>query len=891
MKSRSIPLLLASSVACLSIHSAAATDGTWTGSGSTTNWTDTGNWLDGVEAGDWGAVTFDGNTVNGTVNINYDHGIASITLASTLTHDINLNGPNPVIMNSGPGSITIAAGSQNLSINPGYYSQGPVTWDVGAGRTLTFNGGLSDWNGTASLVKQGDGTAVLNYISIYTGATTINGGTLTLAVGDGSNSALEGAGAVTINNGGTLNSAVTWGMGAWWGNNLGPITVNQGGTLTAGSVANIIAHGLTLNGGVVTATGGGNGDWGAYTLKSDVTVGNNTTSTISAELGLMNTHTFTVDGGSRLNISGQMHNQAWGPGGLAKSGVGTLNLSAANTYTGNTTINGGTLQLGTANAVPSGSNYGDGDVTVNDTLDLNTYSDTINGLNGSGTVDTVAGGTPTLTLGANNDSGNFSGVIRNTSGTLALTKAGIGTQTLLGANSYTGVTTISGGTLQLGPVGATNSVTIPNSGFETPSVGGYTYGATGGGWSFSGAGIDNNDNVFHTTSCPEGGQCAFVQGGGSFSQSISVDTPGFYVISFQAEGRGGAGPDGIIVQVDGVSVGTWPGEAISASAWGTYYVGVSITAGSHTLAFVGNNTIGGDRSSSIDDVQMYQPTGYGTLASATDVNAAGATLDLLGSSQTIPSLTGVSGSSVLDNGSLTVGGDNANTTFAGVISGVGSLTKTGSGTLTLSAVNSYTGNTSVTQGVLSISNAFLNDSSSVSIATDAALDMNFSGDDTVASVALGGTTYTTPGRYNATTYPLFFTGGGSLVIPGGNDYDSWGAPYGITSGSEGSDNDHDGLTNFQEYAFGLIPNSGSSVNPITVALDKTAGTFSYTRRNQSLTGLSYTVWYSTNLSTWTQDSGAGQSVTGTSGAVETVQVTITNALLTNPKLFIQVRAN
>ena len=85
------------------------------------------------------------------------------------------------------------------------------------------------------------------------------------------------------------------------------------------------------------------------------------------------------------------------------------------------------------------------------------------------------------------------------------------------------------------------------------------------------------------------------------------------------------------------------------------------------------------------------------------------------------------------------------------------------------------------------------------------------------------------------------------------DYNTWGAPYGLTIGSEGGDLDGDGLTNQQEYAFGLIPNSGSSVNPILVQLSKSAGTFTYQRRKPSLTGLtSYKILTSTDLVTWTR---------------------------------------
>ncbi len=118
-----------------------------------------------------------------------------------------------------------------------------------------------------------------------------------------------------------------------------------------------------------------------------------------------------------------------------------LVLNAANTYTGATIITAGTIQLGVANAVPSASN-----VTDNGTLNLNSFSDIINGLSGSGIVD-GSSGTPTLTIGANNSGGTFSGIIKNTTGTLSLIKTGVGTQTLSGTNTYSGSTTLSNGTL------------------------------------------------------------------------------------------------------------------------------------------------------------------------------------------------------------------------------------------------------------------------------------------------------------------------------------------------------------------------------------------------------------------------------------------------------------
>ncbi|EKI6864067.1 autotransporter-associated beta strand repeat-containing protein, partial [Salmonella enterica] len=164
-------------------------------------------------------------------------------------------------------------------------------------------------------------------------------------------------------------------------------------------------------------------------------------------------------------------NAIGGSGNVVKSGADTLTLSGSNSYTGGTTISGGTLVASNVEAL------GTGDVTNNATLELNTGGDFINNIGGTGRVE--KSGDDTLTLsGSNTYTGgtlinggtlvasnvealgtgdvtdnatlalNTGGTFDNAiSGSGQVVKSGDETLTLSGTNSYTGGTTISGGTL------------------------------------------------------------------------------------------------------------------------------------------------------------------------------------------------------------------------------------------------------------------------------------------------------------------------------------------------------------------------------------------------------------------------------------------------------------
>src|SRR5881396_3618045 len=198
------------------------------------------------------------------------------------------------------------------------------------------------------------------------------------------------------------------------------------------------------------------------------------TNTISLGLTFAATRTVTVsNAATTLTISGVIS----GAGGLTKSGSGTVTLSAANTYTGVTTINVGTIAiaadagLGAAPGAPTAGKLTFGGGTLRTTASFTVAANRGIALTGAGTISTDPG--TTLTYG---------GII---AGASPLTKAGTGTLIVSGANSYTGATTISAGTLQLG---ATNAVP---SGSAVTVSGGATFdlrGFSDGIGSLAGAG-------------------------------------------------------------------------------------------------------------------------------------------------------------------------------------------------------------------------------------------------------------------------------------------------------------------------------------------------------------------------------------------------------------------
>jgi autotransporter-associated beta strand protein len=309
------------------------------------------------------------------------------------------------------------------------------TWTVGTGANLTVYSEITDFGNGYTLTKDGPGTLTFKRAMTYTGGTVVNNGTLNLLLAGIGDCGVGLRGALTINTGGTVITPATLGYAANGGTpgaQLDTININ-GGILDRNATGNSTTGGITFNmtGGTMTHTGGGY--WQMWTgnglgANNFNILPSNNSSLISGRIQFSNYDTqFNVaDGNAAVDL--EISGHTGGSNGLIKNGAGLMALTANNSttdasvgigYSGTTTINAGTLQLGTGGA----------------TGNLNPASAILN----NGTL--AFNRNNTLTQGT-----DFNSVI---SGAGAVTQAGAGTTILSGANTYTGATTVSAGTLEV----------------------------------------------------------------------------------------------------------------------------------------------------------------------------------------------------------------------------------------------------------------------------------------------------------------------------------------------------------------------------------------------------------------------------------------------------------
>lgn len=291
--------------------------------------------------------------------------------------------------NSHAGEIVINGGGLTLG-GAGRLNNGDQAMPVVNNATLTFNSSANQTvsgvvSGSGALVKGSAGTLTLTAANTMSGAVTINGGTLYANPGNAANNrALSYVSGITVNNGGTLRAGQN-GLFGWDGTQEKPITVNTGGILTAnGGLGSDVGVGtVTLAGGTLATLAAGATDYGSWRFDNagDKLAVTQDSTASAVNVKFANGGAIEVAATKTLNFTGTITDaSAGGASSLVKSGgTGTLVLAGANTYTGTTTVNAGTM-------VVNGS-IGSGAVTVaNSTLGGN---GTINGavtVDASGTV-------------------------------------------------------------------------------------------------------------------------------------------------------------------------------------------------------------------------------------------------------------------------------------------------------------------------------------------------------------------------------------------------------------------------------------------------------------------------------------------------------------------------
>jgi autotransporter-associated beta strand protein len=386
-----------------------------------------------------------------TINNNAGLGIFQINRADniTLTNDLAGNGK---IYHVGTGVTTLTGAGTNLTVGSllrvffGGVKLGDGVGSTGSlgGATVTVETGtFLDLNhsaaspfafanavdGAGELRHSGGSTTTLLVANTYTGKTRINAGIL-IAGADG---ALASTNEIILLTGTQLKTEISNGIGFRDGGITSPIApalTLYGTALVDGNAFNSTIGLLTLNGGTVAGAGTGFTDLGSFNLAGNVVV------TADATISAIDVNTdgtnrnFTVNSGITLSMSGNFADTDKASTGYAKIGSGTMVLSGTNINTGAITISAGTLQVGAGSSTGTLGSYYDNialltywaPVANNSALVINrtgTY-DLGNVISGAGTLTNTGAGTVMLTA----DNVDFSGTTTITAGTLQIGNQG-----------------------------------------------------------------------------------------------------------------------------------------------------------------------------------------------------------------------------------------------------------------------------------------------------------------------------------------------------------------------------------------------------------------------------------------------------------------------------------
>ncbi len=629
------------------------------------------------------------------------------------------------------GVMTTRADSLNWDQLGGGTLGGTGTWNLNSTANWWNGGGDVNWAdnsaagtnsaifaGTAGTVTLNTSLSASNLQFTTTGYTVSGSGTLTLGAG-GIDASTLGSGTTTIDNPLSLSG----GQQLWQVGSGGTLAINGAVTRSTGAAVDFSASGVTSStlandaggilGGWATVNGisGSGGDWATISGGNIITYSG-----------------YTAVSGSTTGAGASAQNWKNAGGSITLTANATINsLNELNDFTINSGVtctlgSGGLLMagntsrwfMGNAGFLTSGAGNGELDVYVPGGTDNNWTLWAIIKDNGATPVTLVKNSAGLLKLGNQNTHTGGTVVNAGTLGYSGTARYGAG------SSAYGAVTPFGTGPITMNPGTLLNLGIDIGSGGSTANQNGKTYDIPNA-VTVNGATIYESDGFMHLqgalTVGTGGGTlgATWNGGGGDVNKGLFIDG----VVS---------GSGNMKLQQTGFNTGNvWNTSIVFFGNTNTYSGTVTIVpmSGNNGGSYIGINSSLAMENATIDlsgGNNSNQQFGSSPVVFATGIGSA--TLGALtgGANVVLKGYNETSHAYGSDAIALSIGNNNASTTYSGVMSGPGSLTKIGSGTLTLQGANTYTGNTMVNGGTLALTGSLT--SSNITTAVGATFDVS-----------------------------------------------------------------------------------------------------------------------------------------------------------------------
>jgi len=733
-----------------------------------------------------------------------------------------------------------------------------LTWSGSAGSTwdltssLNWLNGANPWSFTNGDAVTFDDSSANNFVSLQTavkpGSVTVNNTTTTYTLADGTGTGagkISGPATLTKNGSGTLVLDVL-------NDNTGGVTINNGtvqvgdlsssGNIGSGNVTdnaslvfmqpdNRSVNGAISGSGTLTQQGNGtltlaqnNTYAGATTIASGtLQVGTGTGVGTLGPAAVTNNGTLVFDRSGSFAVN----NGITGSGNLTFNGTATVTLGGANSYTGATTVGAGTtVKLAAAGVIPD-TGAGNNNVSVSGKLDLNGFDLAVSRLNGgSGEIVNDAGtGTNNLIIDYDGTGSADTSVIMadndGTGGKLAVVKTGAGSQIVRGASTYTGGTIISNGTLNV-------------RGSSALSTGPVIF--RGGNLSLAAVTLANP--IIAET-------------------NATFDSPGSENLTITGDLTTSSN---LTVVIDNNETWSWGSATQLYGDTGTIF----ISTGPGFFRFAGSQ---GSPNTTFD------MTGSG----ATITSKSAGTFELGALVGDFSPFIGASGGST-----FVIGGKNLSTEFDGTFNSTSNnLTKVGTGTFTIGGSMGFTGDTTVSNGVLALTNSATLDSNfQIAIRNGSKLDMSGIGG-TLNLGAIGQQTLTGAGTILGSVTAI---GGGEADINPGDGIGALNITNALTLAANSVvtmelNRTNAGATNDMIVAGSIVPN-GATLNVTNLGSDLIDND-TFKLFNQPVSGFATIVLPSTDSTgastyVWKTNLDVDGSITLVSGGASPVNTTPAN---------------